>query len=424
MPIIYRQRTPSFSDSDSELENENIPPAPTDADDSIVLSDLVRTGEASRLRRRGAMRLDHGYGGQGNPPRVFNPTVIVVGSPTWESEPEDSQGLGVSRERTQRYARGAQRPRRPTEECESDVVYTLFCGGEESGSEDDSDARPCRPYEPSVLPLYPPSSSASSSKARYPRKPKRSNGCGAVLHMSAAPRQRQGTWSAKGNASSAVVSLDECYFDRETASKIVRSRCGCIREGVGCAVCGNPLGTRFRPCKDASDGAVNHRPKPSGPIHPEGPRYWRAHGHPHSHPHKTDTYNFTFLPAMVSSYPAYTFPERQPSANSYSSTSSMSTRAAQQSRDFYVNDDTSSTYTNPMFDRIMTTSPSPLSDVGEDERESSSQVQGGFLGADVPFYMRGRNGELNYAELDPDGELIDAEPPSPKINEVMLFAER
>lgn len=102
----------------------------------------------------------------------------------------------------------------------------------------------------------------------------------------------------------------------------------------------------------------------------------------------------------------------------------MSTRAAQQSRDFYVNDDTASTYTNPMFDRIMTASPSPLSDVGEDERESSSQVQGGFLGADVPFYMRGPNGELNYAELDPDGELIEAEPPSPKMNEMMLFVER
>lgn len=235
MPIIYRQRTPSFSDSDSELENENIPPAPTDADDSIVLSDLVRTGEASRLRRRGAMRLDHGFGGQANPPRVFNPTVIVVGSPTWEPEPEESQGSGVSRERAPRYTRGPPRPRRAADECESDIVYTLFCGGDELESEDDSNLHPYRPYEPSILPLCP-SSSASSSKARHPRKPKRSNGCGAILHMSAAPRQRQGTWSAKGNASSAVVSLDECYFDKETASKIMRSRCGCIREGVGCAV--------------------------------------------------------------------------------------------------------------------------------------------------------------------------------------------
>jgi hypothetical protein len=237
MPIIYRQRTPSFSESDSELENENIPLVPTDADDSIVLSDLVRTGEASRLRRRGAMRLDHGFGGQANPPRVFSPTVIVVGSPTWESDPEESQGgPGFSRERVPRYTRGQPRARRAADECNLDATYTLFCGGDESGSEDDFDSQPCMAYEPSVLPLYSPSSSASSSKIRYPRKPKRSNGCGAILHMSAAPRQRQGNWSAKGNASSAVVSLDECYFDKETASKITRSRCGCIREGVGCAV--------------------------------------------------------------------------------------------------------------------------------------------------------------------------------------------
>ncbi|KAL0569162.1 hypothetical protein V5O48_012808, partial [Marasmius crinis-equi] len=35
------------------------PPELQDADDSIVLSDLVRTGEASRLRRRGAIRSNH-----------------------------------------------------------------------------------------------------------------------------------------------------------------------------------------------------------------------------------------------------------------------------------------------------------------------------------------------------------------------------
>jgi hypothetical protein len=88
-----------------------------------------------------------------------------------------------------------------------------------------------------------------------------------------------------------------------------------------------------------------------------------------------------------------------------------------------VSEDTASSYTNPMFDRIMTASPLPLSDVGEDERESSSQ--GGFLGSDVPSYMRGPNGELNHAEFDPDGEFIpEPEPHSPKINDVMLFIER
>lgn len=35
-----------------------------DADSSIVLSDLVRSGESSRLRRRGAVRLDHSHNAQ------------------------------------------------------------------------------------------------------------------------------------------------------------------------------------------------------------------------------------------------------------------------------------------------------------------------------------------------------------------------
>lgn len=54
--------------------------------------------------------------------------------------------------------------------------------------------------------------------------------------MHAAPRKRLGVWTAKNEATGAVVGLDPGYFDRTAVAKIVRSACGCVREGVGCAV--------------------------------------------------------------------------------------------------------------------------------------------------------------------------------------------
>ena len=231
MPNIYRQRTQSFSDTESEPENI-APAAPTDADDSIVLSDLVRTGEASRLRRRGALRLDHGHTSQATRQRSLSPSIIVVGSPSWDSESEDPQlGQGSMRERVSRYTRTrSQRSRRAGE---GETRYSLFCGADLSEPEEDLDERP---YVPSLLPAYPASSSTLSSPAHSFRRKKRTNGCGALLHMNATPRLRQGAWSAKGEASGAVVDLEPYYFDKESVAKIVRSACGCVREGVGCAV--------------------------------------------------------------------------------------------------------------------------------------------------------------------------------------------
>lgn len=225
MPNIYRQRTQSFSDTESELENI-APAAPTDADDYIVLSDLVRTGEASRLRRRGALRLDHGHANQISQQRPFSPSVIVVGSPSWDSESEDPQ----AGQRVSRYSR-ARRSRRVV--GEEDKKYSLFCGGEVSDSDEDS---PRIPFTPSPLPAYPASPSTALRPAWPFRKKKRTNGCGALLHMNATPRLRQGTWTAKGEASGAVIDMDPSYFDKESVAKIVRNACGCVREGVGCAV--------------------------------------------------------------------------------------------------------------------------------------------------------------------------------------------
>jgi hypothetical protein len=233
MPNIYQQRSQSVSDSESELENI-APVATTDADESIVLSDLVRTGEASRLRRRGALRLDHSHANQTIQQRSFSPSVIVVGSPSWDSEPEDPPVIqGVSR--VPRYTRTrSQRSRRIGEE---ETRYSLFCGGDVSDTDEGVDDRACTPFVPSPLPAYPASSSSSSPPpVRHQRRKKRTNGCGALLHMNAMPRLRQGAWSAKGDASCAVIDMEPYYFDKEYVAKIVRSACGCVREGVGCAV--------------------------------------------------------------------------------------------------------------------------------------------------------------------------------------------
>ncbi|KAJ3531426.1 hypothetical protein NM688_g7578 [Phlebia brevispora] len=73
MPQIYRRHSEYAPGSLTESRLRTTiasTPQLTDADDSIVLSDLVRTGEASRLRRRGAMRLEHGA-----------PRPLLTGSP-------------------------------------------------------------------------------------------------------------------------------------------------------------------------------------------------------------------------------------------------------------------------------------------------------------------------------------------------------
>lgn len=250
MTLIYKPRSPSFS-----LNSDNEQPEPTDADDNIVLSDLVRTGEASRLRRRGALRLDHGYAGvQGQPPpnegspRMSRSSIIVVEPPTWESESATGTGTGthdregavfargIERERASRYGRGSP-PRgvlgaRRGEEDAEEFRYTLFCGAQES--EADISNRRWTPYEPSILPLYP--QNVASAPPQSGKRAVKSNGCGALLHMHASPRRRLGVWTAKSEASGAVISLDAAYFDRTSVAKIVKSACGCVREGVGCAV--------------------------------------------------------------------------------------------------------------------------------------------------------------------------------------------
>jgi hypothetical protein len=209
MPITFRYRAPSISaSSDSSLDSTSDPTI-ADTDDSIIL----RTGEASRLRRRGAMRLDHAPGSH------------------FAAQGSASDILGVTDDRDD----GVDGPANPSEtESRSDLDgegqnygYSLFCGGFESEFEVDEVL--VAPFEPAILPNSPVQPSSF-------RRSIHSNGCGALIHSYASPRNRLGVWTTKSPATDIVVPMESSYFDRAAVAKIVRNACGCVREGVGCAV--------------------------------------------------------------------------------------------------------------------------------------------------------------------------------------------
>ncbi|TEB32176.1 hypothetical protein FA13DRAFT_288106 [Coprinellus micaceus] len=211
-------------------------PSATNADDSIVLSDLVRSGEASRLRRRGALRLDRNSlaSGHAHHRRLSFESDFESDDGSWTSRPHTRWLSGVSEH---------------SQESEDDAEYVLVCGAEVEGQGSDCYG----PYEPSILPIDP------SRRPRRQSYTRPTNGCGTFVHLSASPsincRRGPGkTYIARGPATDSVVHLDPEYFDAFPGVKFERNSCGCVKEGVGCAVCGNALGTRWRLCKAMAAG--------------------------------------------------------------------------------------------------------------------------------------------------------------------------
>ncbi|OSX59584.1 hypothetical protein POSPLADRAFT_1059771 [Postia placenta MAD-698-R-SB12] len=335
MPQIYRRHT------------ERTPPprrpsiVPTDADDSIVISDLVRTGEASRLRRRGAMRLDHGV----RPSSAIFPSSSNLSSsrivylpppqtpaPPWvtadPSGDEDYPPPWIARDDGTATNGGGMQLDEMRADEQHEHGFMLFCGGEEQDPV--FSVGPSTAFTPSPLPLLPSQSSASTSSSQSPRA-RRTNGCGALLHMCAFPQRPRGVWVGKEQATDAVVALDSSYFARSAVVKMMRSACGCVREGIGCSACGNTLGTRFLPCQTASGGIFarhpSSTPSTSPQIHPHapsGPAYWRVQPTPPAPqpassrassppPASTPFYVYTFFADCVSSSPEFSFPAPTPS---------------------------------------------------------------------------------------------------------------
>ena len=233
MPLIYR-RSPEPS---SPLH---------DVDDDIVLSDLVRgTGEASRLRRRGALRVDRVYAA-GNPPgrssrwEVYVPFEEEQDRDPVQRQPSQQPPLQVPPQPSLALPFPVAPPLDLNRDEHDEYTYVLRCGGT-SPSSSSSRTTPhspssSPPFIPSVLPLYPPPSAGPPhTKPTKHRRQPTSTGCGAIVHIKAAPRPKLGMWTAKTEASHSVVHLDPCYFDSAAVGKMVRSVCGCVREGVGCA---------------------------------------------------------------------------------------------------------------------------------------------------------------------------------------------
>lgn len=216
-------------------------------EESLSLSDLVRTGETSRLRRRGAITGRHlarqsmstlaGSSGANataaaittlNPPapQYQQPNRQIVQAPTLPPPWVD----GGSSMMQQPWAAEISDPTKAEDDADGvpHSGYALYCGVEtwEFGDEE--------PYEPSLFPSVfddsPPSSPTYSPLRTTIRK---STGCGALIHTSGKPRPKSGTWQACGKASANVVPMDKTYFERGGQAKLFS--CGCRWHGVGCS---------------------------------------------------------------------------------------------------------------------------------------------------------------------------------------------
>ncbi|KAJ7778717.1 hypothetical protein DFH07DRAFT_795727 [Mycena maculata] len=124
----------------------------------------------------------------------------------------------------------------------------LFCGADQD-TEADWDEH--RPWVVEMLPGTEP------PPAR--KRQKRSNGCGARIHTCAkADRRWRGLLEG---VSVDVVAMQDKYFTADMKRELMlgkEERCGCARNGVGCAICGNPLGALLTPCaRHAPSSATN-----------------------------------------------------------------------------------------------------------------------------------------------------------------------
>ncbi|QRV76436.1 hypothetical protein RhiJN_04451 [Ceratobasidium sp. AG-Ba] len=194
---------------------------------------LHNAGQASRLRRRGAIR------SVGSRTDLFISSAPQQQHHSFGRESADAVLVGALRAAT------AQRGTR-----------WVICGGpnEEAtdGEEDEWMEAGHEPYWPSPLPMDIDLSPKSRPRG-FGRAPSRAtrpieNGCGAVLHYSALSVPRVSSCAARidpDDEDAAVGPLPESSHPVPRPA----STCGCVRERVGCLRCGNEVGVRYRPCE-------------------------------------------------------------------------------------------------------------------------------------------------------------------------------
>ncbi|KAJ7810717.1 hypothetical protein B0H14DRAFT_2862489 [Mycena olivaceomarginata] len=127
----------------------------------------------------------------------------------------------------------------------------IFCGAEhhtDPATDDWWDAR-----RPALIPFLPlPLDEDRAPPMSQTRTPRTSTGCGARVHTAAHAARGGAHWVGyPEHAERTVVRLESQYFaetDRVALGLDVAG-CGCVVEGVGCAVCGNALGALHMPCR-------------------------------------------------------------------------------------------------------------------------------------------------------------------------------
>lgn len=236
MPQVYdhhsepRWRARSSSSAQSSLLSSVSSGSmrPTDADESVVLSYLVRTGEAPRLRRRGAMRIDHGAPYTVTADRLNWDTYFDTDSQTAPEGHMNGNSLSRLSRLRPHVSRRLHGPHDNTAyiHLHDQPKYTLVCGAKVTNFDFDDKVQP---FKPSILPLYPPLPISLSKKSMD-----QNSGCQTIVHMHATPRI--GMWTAHSPASSSVITLEASYFDSREAAEITQRDCGCVKEGVGCAL--------------------------------------------------------------------------------------------------------------------------------------------------------------------------------------------
>ncbi|KAJ7236494.1 hypothetical protein C8J57DRAFT_1479187 [Mycena rebaudengoi] len=117
----------------------------------------------------------------------------------------------------------------------------LFCGLEIEESDVSSAFK-------APLPQILPSPPSPTPEPPHKRQ-KRSTGCGARVHTSARVARH---WRGSGSGAGLdVIPLERTYFPPEAIKhlNLHEENCGCAIRGVGCRVCGNPLGALETRCE-------------------------------------------------------------------------------------------------------------------------------------------------------------------------------
>ncbi|KIO24448.1 hypothetical protein M407DRAFT_26153 [Tulasnella calospora MUT 4182] len=231
-PIPYVARSPS----PNLLPESDAPDSP-----SMDSEFLVRTAQASRLRRRGAIRIENRQRGDVGTPALPPPRRRQVELDEDYEDDEDERRL--------------HRPTLPFMLTRSVVPadfsgerYRLYCGGVPKRSRTTASTRWMKeePVWPSPFPSLDRKPSRKNS-----RLGPASTGCGELVCLSACASERIGVWlSDTPKQPMNVTRMDEDYVDHGPGNviKTGKSNCGCDHEGIGCRNCGNSLGMRIHHC--------------------------------------------------------------------------------------------------------------------------------------------------------------------------------